>query len=260
MFEKFKKLISLVMVFVFVFSFSVNSFAYQNGDLGDVVSLDGYDFDILANNSNELVLSFTDASGSYVGVFDKSTREITLKFSEFNPMTRSTFRDYYFDVNINNYGYDTSSELRGLILVDSNGLIYENNGVSSRISIPIGWSIVESLLRALLAAALAMIINGEVFVVLEEAVSNLRKESYRYFDAVLMNRNVWIGKGLTTNQAKSRVMRNSETDGVFALSASYARGLASGLGGATHHCAHGTVGYYDHYHAAAYTRSHIWFL
>lgn len=264
--KKIKSIISIVLSFVMLLNMTSAAFAKSTSTQ---LSYNGYDIKEIQNNFNVVKVSHVSDTGTqYVMTFNKINRNIDLAITDTDVMARSAFSDQSLSEKYRvlvDEADPTEGEVSAFSLVSADGKEYNisNNSIQPRAAflIPIGIALGEALIQALLLAAGAIIIGGVAYVVAEEAAAVAKKQkTYKYFDAVLRNNKVFVGNGISTNAAKGVMKLNSKTVGVFATSASYARGLCSSLGGYRFDTAHGSSsGYWDHYHCNLYPNAHCWF-
>lgn len=83
-----------------------------------------------------------------------------------------------------------------------------------------------------------------------------------YYPAILVNGNVYIDLAhpLTTSVAKLFAIPNRSDLGIWAITASYARGLCGGANAIWHNTHSAAEGYFPHYHHSTYQRFHCWYL
>jgi hypothetical protein len=95
----------------------------------------------------------------------------------------------------------------------------------------------------------------------EEIAQSMPREGDIYYPAMLINNAVWVAPvGISRAEALAIMSLNSSKVGVMAVSAKYARGLCSTLGGAEGPEGDSKGGYWYHYHGKACRNAHCWFL
>jgi hypothetical protein len=262
---KIKKIFSIVLTFVILFSTSMNAFAKNSPT---VISYNGYVIKVSQNDSSTVKVIYEEGNNKYTMTFNKSSRDINLIISNDNVFSKNITNDLAsnntYKVNISNAD-PSKEEISDFSIVSDNGKTYNFSSQMMQpmvaFAIPIGIALGEALIQALLLVAGAVIIGGVAYVIAEEAVAVIKKQkTYNYYDAVLRNDGVYIGNGISTNSAKGVMALNSRSTGVFATTASYARGLCASLGGYRYDPAHGaSSGYWDHYHCNLYPKAHCWY-
>lgn len=254
-----KKYLSILLTFIMLINMSSTAFAEN---IQKVISVDGYTFSVEQNDEKAATVSYVEDEKTYRLSFDKTRHTIDLEISDSLSRNISGEATEHYSVFVDEADPNTR-EIEGVSLVSSDGMEYDLSTSQSRIGfvLPIGIAISYALVEALLIISCAIIIGGVAYIVAEQAMSAIKKQSeYKYYQAVIRTGSIYIGNGISTPTAKSVMGRNSKTDGVFAVSAQYARGLCDSLGGYRFDPAHGsTSGFWDHYHCTIYPNAHCWY-
>lgn len=260
----FKKIISLIMVLIMVIVSSANlSYAKEQ----QTVTVNGYTFNIIDHNIDNIKLSYTDDNGNYVfnlnknGIDGKSSIQIIQE----NNNKRGNLIDTYevrFDKTVN---YTSSTkDLSNTILINSDtGEEYTLNP-NAKFAIPLGIPLGMAAIQALLIVGSAIVIAGIVYIIAEEIAQSLQKQKqYYYYNAILYNNSVYIGGALTKNAAKAAAYTDNQNGTIMAVSFQYARGLTGNnfIGPENHGAGDG---WWLHIHAVKANnqryKAHIWYL
>lgn len=95
-----------------------------------------------------------------------------------------------------------------------------------------------------------------------DSLTEQQKKDKKYFPAVLYNGTVYVDPlhSLTNATAKLFMYANNSKIGIWATSASYARGLCGGNSAIWHNTHSSSEGYFFHYHHPSYKNFHCWYL
>lgn len=269
-----KKLTSVLLIIAMLFTYSTSVFASEKPNN---ITFNGYTFDVITDNIAEAQVCYTENDTQYIATFDKNSREISMEIignnskkvipSNSNLLNENSNREKY-KITVDDFD---NKNIKGIKLIDTNNRVYNlddpnnNEQVTPQFvwTIPIGIKIGEALIAVLLTLARAIVIGSIAYVIAEEAISLLDRNTYYYFTAVLENNAVYIGPGLWTSQAQTRMALNQRTNGVFAISDNYARGLCASVqcGGVSRGPeGESSAGYWLHYHCKKYPNAHCWFM
>lgn len=258
----FSKLICFLLAFTIILgNFKVSSFASMSSK---EITVNGYNFVVLRNNINSVLLEYDNNTDTYTFELNKNTNEIEIISKETDNLTRSLSAENFQLKLDNNFNYTSDNKTGNLELLNkSDGVSYNldiNENPNTRLAfiIPLGIPLLYAALEALLAVGMAIVIGGVVYTLAEEVAQELKKQNtYKYYAAVLKSDGVYVGGGLETYEAKAIATTNSSTNGVMALSFSYARGLCGGSYRGPENHGSGS-GWWDHIHMTGY-KAHIWF-
>lgn len=95
-----------------------------------------------------------------------------------------------------------------------------------------------------------------------DTLTSSQKKGKQYFPAVLYNGTVYVDSthSLTTSTAKVFLYANNSKVGIWATSATYAKGLCGGNNAIWHNTHSSSEGYFYHYHHPTYKNFHCWYL
>jgi|GEM_PF-5492445 len=229
-----KRLFTLFLAFVMLASFITftPTTAYASTH-GGTISIDGYDFYILWNNSEGVGIRHNDGTSQFVFELNLESADISVTAAHVNPLTRSSTTET-FQINLNpNFSYISGHDIRGVELVNSatNETFNLDSIQRSRFvfAIPIGIPLTHAAVSALLAIAMAMVIGGVAYISASQVQHSIRNHhTHQYFSAILQGGDVWIGNALSFNDARVVVGRNHTARGVWATNFGNASALLGG--------------------------------
>ena len=263
------KLISFFVIFILLFNFFINNIFAYSKDSNIIVN--GYKFEIVSNNSDEVVLNYKDEIGSYNFSLNKqngeneSPVELTGEIFSKERNIENSILDY--DINFDE-DIETLNDIDNtnkITFVDKNTNQEYNLNNNARFVIPIGIPLLYAAVQALLDIGCAIIILNSTYVMAEEIVDTLRrKDEYKYFDAYLKNGYVYIGGGISSiNVARSKAQSDNNKGAIFCTKGSYARAVLTGYKYAGPEIHGSGDGYWNHYHILKSNgeryKAHIWY-
>ena len=254
----FKSVISLLLaVSIVMTNFNFTLFA-ANLDNSQFVSVDGYEFEILRNTVNNVVLGYGEDDKNYIITLDRFESDIYIETTDSNIRNRSAIINTY-SVNIDSF---VNNEFNGLQLVDeSSNKTYDIDALQNArfaFAIPIGIPLLAAAIQALLLTGSVIIVAGIAYTVAEEIVQELqRKNEFKFFHAKRENNKIYLGGGLTHAAAKAAVLAGDTYHGVFAIGANNAQSVC--VGGYRGPEGESSSGYWKHYHPNAKPAVHVWF-
>lgn len=265
-----KKLVNKIFSFIVSLTvlFSMTSATQVYAQEKQNIIVDGYTFEIVSKNAEEVKLVYRDECNEYIFYLNRKNifGKVNMVISKTNLLSR---RDVTSDYKVNfdetvEYNADTA-DFSSVVLVDeSTGDEYSLNP-DTRLAyiIPVGIPLLAAAIEALLVAGSAIIIAGVVYTMVEEVAEALKRQNnYQYYAAVLREGAVYVGGGLTRTQAQSLAYTDDSSGKILATSLAYARGLVgnSYRGPEIHG---GGEGFWNHIHAKrGYVTylTHIWYL
>lgn len=197
---------------------------------------DSYDIENTIDQEDEEVLDDTfdqeneedkttdpiELSGANVSlILDYENNDIKVKSTEIDTNSNETVNE--FKVNIENA--NSEEGLSGEFINTDTGESYDVNTTETQASflflIPIGVAIGEALLASLIAAGTAIVISGVTYITLSEFVK--RSKSKNHFVAILKDKKLWIGNGISRAKAVSRLRSSKNT---WSVSSSHAKSIS----------------------------------
>lgn len=151
-------------------------------------------------------------------------------------------------------------------VIDASGNPTTIDPASLALTAPVWMGLSAEAVAALIAAAKALqatVITTAVFVLAEEVINNLVRQSENYFEAYVDTSKhlVFIGDSITRTQAITTIGLNSSSKAVFCRTKSIASTLANRMGGIidcdNEYCV--TIGQWPHYHCYDAPNAHIFF-
>jgi hypothetical protein len=233
------------------------SVTYQEGNIEYTATLDKLENKVyleVAQNAVNRVATEQSNNGLIFEVHGNSTEEKGL----------TDLRLIYYDeVSNNELVINIESEEQEIVFLE--GLERTDEAVNRAAwVIPIGLSLAQAIVKALLAAGMALLIGNVAYIIASEAADNIRKQkTYNYYTALRQNNAIWIGNGISATAAADILKLNNSFDGVMAKTRDIAVKLTKGhgLGGFSHDEAHGTGDlFWYHLHPRKYPSSHLWYI
>jgi hypothetical protein len=227
------------------------------------------------NPEQELIVVEATEDGNRVkAIYDKKTQQIQL-ISD-NGEEQHTYDVELLDIVDEHNAKLMVTDENGESMLMGFGTFESNKRVKRAIPIllaaiagTIGRQAVLNLLKALFAAGIIVYVGDQAFVVVTEIAQSLRKKrEYDHYEARIMNDDVYIGKGLTFEQAVVHLRTTGHDGGVWSVSYDKAEKVARDAGGGKDpegpeiHRNKKTgsfKGRYPHFHAKGHKGGHSWY-
>lgn len=260
------KIISIILSLVMMLSMTAAEPVFAQGNQS--ITINGYTFKIVNKDLDGVKLTYSDEDNDYIFYLERqnASGKADVVVHKTNLLERSNITSDYiinFDEAVE-YSSDTDDFSSAVLVDEATGDEYSLNP-NSRIAfvIPIGIPLLTAAIEALLAAGAVILIAGVAYTVVEEVAEALkRQKQYRYYEAILRNKAVYVGGGLSTSVARPLAYTDDSTGKILATSLSYARGLVSNsYRGPERNGA--SSGYWWHIHAKTASKeykTHIWYL
>ncbi|WP_296143333.1 hypothetical protein [uncultured Anaerococcus sp.] len=250
-----KKIICLLLSFCIIVNFlatDVNASQQQ-------VNIDGYDIQIIENNSNKVVAKLIIGQKTFILTHNLFQNEYELKEFQVSSDTykRSTYnslKEKIYNVNIDNY--DEKELLAKVYNKDNKNEVYyideTNDNIKAQAELVVLPAAAAALIKAILEVAVAIVIAGITYYEARKVIDMLKKEqaNIKYYKAYLNNGTVLLQYPVKSKSAASAILKSNGD--VFATSSGYAYDAcksASPISKVSKVQKHGTGNrYFYHYH------------